>query len=75
MPDVVQSRKQVENKPPGGTGTVGGSGGSSESPAIPGMFGVILIIIFKWLPVLSLMSIERLRPFCRGTTEFTSACG
>jgi len=39
MPDVVASRKQVDNKPPGGTGAVGGTGGSSESPAIPGGIG------------------------------------
>ncbi len=39
MPDVVASRKQVENKPPGGSGAVGGSGGSSEAPAIPGGIG------------------------------------
>ena len=45
MPDVVASRKQVDNKPPGGTGTVGGSGGSSESPAIPGKN---LTMISKW---------------------------
>lgn len=36
MPDVVASRKQVDNKPPGGAGSVGGAGGSSEAPSIPG---------------------------------------
>ena len=35
MPDVVASRKQVENKPPGGTGAVGGTSGTSEAPPIP----------------------------------------
>ena len=52
MPDVVASRKQVDNKPPGGTGAVGGTGGSSESPAIPGKN---LTMISKWSLILSLM--------------------
>lgn len=37
MPDVVASRKQVDNKPPGGTGgAVGGTSGTSEAPPVPG---------------------------------------
>ena len=40
MPDVVASRKQVENKPPSGTGVVGGTGGAgSEAPPLPGSLG------------------------------------
>ena len=39
MPDVVASRKQVDNKPLGGAGSVSGAGGSSETPAIPGGIG------------------------------------
>ena len=36
MPDVVASRKQVDNKPPGGNGPVGGASGSADAPPIPG---------------------------------------
>ena len=37
MPDVVASRKQVDNKPPGSTGgAVGGTSGASEAPLVPG---------------------------------------
>ena len=36
MPDVVASRKQVENKPPGGTGGAVGSSGATEAPPVPG---------------------------------------
>lgn len=36
MPDVVASRKQVENKPPGGTGGAVGSSGATETPPVPG---------------------------------------
>ena len=40
MPDVVASRKQVENKPPGSTGgTVGGASGASEAPVSGGLAG------------------------------------
>jgi len=41
MPDVVASRKQVENKPPSGAGVVGGAGGagSEAGPPLPGGLG------------------------------------
>ncbi len=39
MPDVVASRKQVDNKPPGGSVPTGGAGGNGDGPTVSGLGG------------------------------------